>query len=963
MWLFGKHGSFRRPQEGSTLQSSPSKWLPRGNISLVAVALVLVSAAALGGRNEDFAELTQPEADALSNSGESEIRDLNDLISDFERNQFQWMPVAPPGIDFFGWTQGTEANPMLFNPAKFPEGFVSGLVPVDCGGYVIYPVTVLEDMTTREIVFVNVEGKEIAAVPPPSHYDPRWTVLLLYPNLYSSGMGDEQVEFMTQMYDQARLAIHYDLILANDLAKYHVVQDTEAKARKDKGGDVIIMKAWTGGSVTNIRFTAVEKLTNGMRLTIAYPDTYTNKLDIFSCSNLVGEVWWNLSATTNVNLTTNWIEWTDTSATGAVPTVRFYAAGNGDYDQDGDSIPDAREFYMYRTDPANSNSFPVSVSGSVSYEGQYGNGMISVVAVKESNSWYTGRSTTLASLGAYTNSNIPNQTNYWFKAYRDVNTNNAADPWEPWGWYSASATFLTTNLSGVNIVMQDPIPNINGIVSYGGRQVGTIYVIAVTSSNSWSTEHSGNISYPGVYNIPNLTQTNYWIKAFTDGNGDGAIDASDSCGVYSNNPVSVTNGVFNINLTMTDPDLDSDNCPDWWEVLYFSSITNWSGSSDPDNDGLVNSNEYAVGTDPTCWDTDGDGTRDGDDPYPLDPNYPPNACGTISYVGMQTGKIWVVAVTSSNSWSTNHSVVLSAPGAYVIGSLYQTNYWIKAWRDTDGNGVTNTTEARGIYSTASVSITNQLPELNITLYEDLDGDGILDYLEQQIINASTNDNITTIDHVLPNADFDGDGVSNADELRLGTDPTNPNSMPPRLRFSVSEQTVAEAATNISISVTVLLTPAASTTVSGLVSVKGGTATITNDYLFTNQTVVFTAGQTNKQVAVTIKADQTNQVIEPQESMVLGLSQLSGPAVYGTNINHVILINDFATDTDGDRLPDWWEQQYFGGITNAVASATNTTGWTNLQTYRRGCNPLQSLTSDTNNVLKLNLQTPLRGKQL
>ena len=276
--------------------------------------------------------------------------------------------------------------------------------------------------------------------------------------------------------------------------------------------------------------------------------------------------------------------------------------------------------------------------------------------------------------------------------------------------------------------------------------------------------------------------------------------------------------------------------------------------------------------------------------------------------------------------------------------------------------MTNATEAWGIYSTASVEITNQVLELDITLYEDLDGDGILDYLEQQIINASTNDNITTIDHVLPNDDFDGDGISNADEIRLGTDPTNPNSVPPRLRFSVTEQTVAESATNISINVTVLLTPAAATTVSGLVSLQGGTATITNDYLFTNQTVVFTAGQTNKQVVVTIVADQTNQVIEPQESIVLGLSQLSGPAVYGTNINHVILINDFSTDTDGDGLPDWWELKYFGSITGAVAAADGDgDGWTNLQEYRRGGDPLQAWTGDTNNVLRLNLLTPLRGK--
>lgn len=276
--------------------------------------------------------------------------------------------------------------------------------------------------------------------------------------------------------------------------------------------------------------------------------------------------------------------------------------------------------------------------------------------------------------------------------------------------------------------------------------------------------------------------------------------------------------------------------------------------------------------------------------------------------------------------------------------------------DTDNNIQTV------ICSTAPITITNQMLDLDIALYEDLDRDGILDYKEQQIINASTNDNIETIDHVLPPNDFDGDGVSNADEWTLGTDPTNSYSVPPRLGFSVSEQTVAESATNISINVTVLLTPAASTTVSGLVSIQGGTATATSDYLFTNQTVVFTAGQTNKQLAVTIVADEGTHILEPQESIVLGLSQVSGAAAYGANLNQIVLINDFATDTDADGLPDWWELQYFGGITNAVASNTNVTRWTNLQTYRRGVDPSRPLMRDTNNVLKLNVLTPLRGKK-
>lgn len=58
---------------------------------------------------------------------------------------------------------------------------------------------------------------------------------------------------------------------------------------------------------------------------------------------------------------------------------------------------------------------------------------------------------------------------------------------------------------------------------------------------------------------------------------------------------------------------------------------------------------------------------------------------------------------------------------------------------------------------------------------DLDGDGMADSFEQGIIAANPVDGINTINDVLPQADFDGDGTNNLTEFRLGLDPTNANS--------------------------------------------------------------------------------------------------------------------------------------------------------------------------------------------
>lgn len=44
------------------------------------------------------------------------------------------------------------------------------------------------------------------------------------------------------------------------------------------------------------------------------------------------------------------------------------------------------------------------------------------------------------------------------------------------------------------------------------------------------------------------------------------------------------------------------------------------------------------------------------------------------------------------------------------------------------------------------------------------------------------------------------------------------------------------------------------------------------------------------------------------------------------------------DTDGDSIPDWWEQRYFGGITNSIASGIASNGMTYLQSYIANLDP-------------------------
>jgi hypothetical protein len=74
-------------------------------------------------------------------------------------------------------------------------------------------------------------------------------------------------------------------------------------------------------------------------------------------------------------------------------------------------------------------------------------------------------------------------------------------------------------------------------------------------------------------------------------------------------------------------DVDGDGLADAKETQYFGGIEAQNGTGDPDADGLNNTKEFQVGTDPTKADTDGDFLRDGDDDFPLDPSRPTDSDG------------------------------------------------------------------------------------------------------------------------------------------------------------------------------------------------------------------------------------------------------------------------------------------------------------------------------------------------
>lgn len=635
-----------------------------------------------------FSNAEKIESDPVINPDEYDflmsykVGDIYDLEQYFVLHQYNFLPITPPPADFILQQSGMP-DVLPFDAKSFPSEFVSGLVGTYEYSALVYPLVVLEDPNTREIVFLNSEGKEIYTLPPAPGYDPYAYLKSRWSALYSGKASLQAVNYWQGIYDPARVQLRTKLIPTENVEPYLYAQakvaETAAMMQEEDEGGGGMMMLMEGESDSNIVFTAIYK-TNSVAVTIAYPEDFTNRLDIFTGNDLLPEIW-SFAVRELPTTGTNQITWTDTNSwiqTGL--PVRFYAAGNADLDTDGDGYADAREIMVYKTDYEDIDSHPVKVSGTVSYSG-IETGTIFVVWVTESNSWSIAKSITLPGPAAYTNEEVGNDESYWIKAFRDVNENNTLDAWEPTGLYSNNSILITGDIAGVNITMTD-VPSIWGTIDYTGSETGDIYVIAVTSSNSWDTTYKTVIpwsqgetnelgggtfyvSFPVEYTITGLPTSNYFIRAFIDSDTNTIFSLGEAAGQYASNGIPVSNRVTGIDFTLDldsdgdempdwwewqygfdpfdegnmrldrdgddaenykeflfganpdNPDTDSDGMPDGWEILYgFAPLNSADASSDPDNDGLNNLNEYLRGTYPNNPDCDGDLISDGS----LDPD-------------------------------------------------------------------------------------------------------------------------------------------------------------------------------------------------------------------------------------------------------------------------------------------------------------------------------------------------------
>lgn len=305
---------------------------------------------ALASSNDDAKPGVDPEE--FKEFMSHQVGDIYDLEQHFTDEQYSFLPIVPPDEDFILRQPG---YPLVlpFTSENFPDAFLKGLIPEYENSVPVYSVTILEDPKTRETVFLNGNDEEVYALPAAPGYDPYAYLKSIKSALYSGKYSSDEVYHWQRLYDPARVQIRAKLILPEDVEPYLYVaaklaEQAALAAEAEGGGGMMLMQ---GESDSNIVFTAIF-LTNGIGIKIAYPEDFTNRLEVYTCNDILAFNW-QLAATNLSTAGTNEITWIDTSLylESDENAAYSFAAGNADLDTDGDGLPDAREYFVTHTDP------------------------------------------------------------------------------------------------------------------------------------------------------------------------------------------------------------------------------------------------------------------------------------------------------------------------------------------------------------------------------------------------------------------------------------------------------------------------------------------------------------------------------------------------------------------------------------------------------------------------------------
>ncbi|MGD9780649.1 MAG: LamG-like jellyroll fold domain-containing protein [Kiritimatiellia bacterium] len=606
-------------------------------ITALAVSFCCMALAADPSRTD--AKPAAVDVDQYADFLASEVLDIQDLAEGAEIQRRLFNRMTPPGLS---WYQPMFPSVAPFDAANFDGSFLDNLLGEDRNSVAVYPLSLALDLTTRETLVYNAEGKLIATLPaePVSR---EWAVDA----------------------DPARVTLQLDLLPSEDVEPYLYVEDRideaavsifSKSAKMPRAGGFALKSLGAG----QFGFVGIQRTNGSMQITVSngmdgaeiysYTVLHTASVVIATWTNDENEivtetnvVWTPVSPpydgiesgwecrTTNLLFSNGVAVWEDSD----IPSnalVRFYAAAQP-VDTDEDGLTDGAEILLHRTDPGLADTD--------------GDGMPDGWEVEYGLNARSGLDPSMVCWWKFDDGEGTNALNSATDGYHGAlmgfsgATNGG---WTEAGVFGGALAFDGSD-DWVRIAQETPVltggPFTVSAQVWLDSECASAWpeVVGDYEAETWNGYCLGfneNRAYAMLGTSAWIMDTNtladqwVWVALEFDGTQMRLYLDGVPVGAAAAGFIPASNGFFAIGNGQ-----DDSFGAEYWKGLiddvrlYRAAIgTNglagiYAAQEDPDGDGWLNLQESMHDTDPFSADTDDDGISDGEDPEPTLPNQEP----------------------------------------------------------------------------------------------------------------------------------------------------------------------------------------------------------------------------------------------------------------------------------------------------------------------------------------------------
>jgi hypothetical protein len=351
------------------------------------------------------------------------------------------------------------------------------------------------------------------------------------------------------------------------------------------------------------------------------------------------------------------------------------------------------------------------------------------------------------------------------------------------------------------------------------------------------------------------------------------------------------------NYLPTSQDSEGLGVPDWWKMFYFGT-TNLAATNIMTGDGFTLLQKYQRGYDPTQYAILEDGGISRRD------------SASISLL-LDLNMIYFATLSDPPGLLSTSTPVYKGSSQSVSAPLASSGYQFIGWFDALGKRF-DTPDGGGSATLTVGSSNTTVTASYLPAAQDINGNGVPDWWESFYLSTLTNSAASQ-----PS----GDGFTIVQDYQRGYDP--------RMIHQIVDGGISRRDSE---TITVVLVPAMAYILqsdpAGILNINTNALdsnAVTSPYLLGNQSGGYQFAYWSVGGAIQTNADGS------------AMGQLTF-----TPTNGFIATAKYVPqgqDTYSNGIPDWWEYNYLGALTNVVSNSVSGDGFSLLQNYQRGYNPL------------------------